>query len=1010
VVLGAACLLGLLAAPAAAQYAPATWISSSVPSGVNYQGRLEEQGAVVNGQRLLRFKLYDTPRPDPDETLYWDSGEMVLDVKKGVFGTILDIPYSALRGAGQRYLEVSVEYVALSPRDPLRAVPYARVAETVEGTLDIMDGGLTVKTSSGLMALYASSATGNVGIGTQGSYSRLTVSSSVSAGAMELFNPTDAAGAGMRVLFDFEADNDPGSYAALEVRNTDPAPFPGTYMTLHTRSVGALGERVRITQAGDVGIGTSAPEARLHVSSGTLAPLVVVSHASQPQMMLRRGGNVMLLGYGPSVGRVGTQITSPLILAPNEVERVRILANGDTGIRTSNPLVPLHLIGVLRASRIETMAAGSAGSPSLFFGEDADTGFFAPAADSLAMTTDGGESLRVDSNGRMGIGTTDPAGMTLKVTPGDVQLGAGVTAGSAAPDLFVEGNTRVNGSIFQTGGQSSFTVVSVATTAIPTQIFKVGEGWLTALSEGRVGISTTTPAYPLHIVGAPLSLSHASTPELRLQAANADVLFARAVGSVGTVGTFGAHQLHLGAQGADILRVHETSAWVGVNKNPLQALDVQGDMQAGAMLLPNNPLAIDQGGTGAGTADGARDNFEAVNRDGTNVFVHPTDEWPINVSGSAEAADYLDKDGADCALAGTLFPRGFDVYLAAQFCEDAAAGMSLGDEGVLGSYVYDNDNALGGPWTVASPNGGNYIDFDADDHTFYVDHWNNRVGIGTNAPATTVDVVGDLSASGKLQEGGSDLIPAGAISFTSGTVCPDGWEAFSGADGRYIMGLIAGSPGLQQGIALTDGEDRLLGIHNHTYNGASVADHTHPVGCSELNSPTHGHTFTGNAMGTHTHPLSCSANHGHSFTCDSGGTHAHGIANDSHTHGVVMDGSPPYAYNYTASPTQARGSNTTAVYSSPTISGVTVASGGAHDISGTVGLNSVSMGTPSCTLSDGGAHTPTGDVDPDSGGIPTCSTSGDPQGGYMPALSINNAGTGTSTNAPYIQLLVCRKQ
>ena len=60
----------------------------------------------------------------------------------------------------------------------------------------------------------------------------------------------------------------------------------------------------------------------------------------------------------------------------------------------------------LDANGYVAVQAGAASTPSLYITGDANTGFWGPTADTLAISTGGSERLRVDSSGRLLVGTS----------------------------------------------------------------------------------------------------------------------------------------------------------------------------------------------------------------------------------------------------------------------------------------------------------------------------------------------------------------------------------------------------------------------------------------------------------------------------------------------------------------------------------------------------------------------------------------------------------------------------
>ncbi|HDQ25879.1 MAG TPA: hypothetical protein ENN43_03935 [bacterium] len=127
-----------------------------VPITINYQGYLADSGGVpVNGQKNLRFYIYDAPTGG---NYKWSETQSGVNISEGIFnvilGTVWPIKHSFHR---EYYLEIHVDHTGtgswqvMSPRHTLTSVPYALAAKQVvyDNTLTVApDGGGTTSTVS----------------------------------------------------------------------------------------------------------------------------------------------------------------------------------------------------------------------------------------------------------------------------------------------------------------------------------------------------------------------------------------------------------------------------------------------------------------------------------------------------------------------------------------------------------------------------------------------------------------------------------------------------------------------------------------------------------------------------------------------------------------------------------------------------------------------------------------------------------------------------------------------
>jgi hypothetical protein len=131
------------------------------------------------------------------------------------------------------------------------------------------------------------------------------------------------------------------------------------------------------------------------------------------------------------------------------------------------------------------LALGSAGTPSLKFTGDTNTGIYSPGADQLAVATNGAGRLFVDSDGNIGIGGTTTTGWAQK----QVVLDAG--SGTSASYVLVNdttGRAGTDGGLLTLSGSDLFLINREAANLI----FRTSNAErLRITSAGLVGIGTS---------------------------------------------------------------------------------------------------------------------------------------------------------------------------------------------------------------------------------------------------------------------------------------------------------------------------------------------------------------------------------------------------------------------------------------------------------------------------------------------------------------------------------------
>jgi hypothetical protein len=130
----------------------------------------------------------------------------------------------------------------------------------------------------------------------------------------------------------------------------------------------------------------------------------------------------------------GNTFTSPVISGGS-------INNTPIGATTANT----GAFTTLSATGVTTVQAGTVSAPAITTSGDTNTGIFFPAADTIAFTEGGVESMRIDSSGNVGIGTASPTQkLDVVASNSQIHFGAATTGGGYLMST-VNGQFRISG-------------------------------------------------------------------------------------------------------------------------------------------------------------------------------------------------------------------------------------------------------------------------------------------------------------------------------------------------------------------------------------------------------------------------------------------------------------------------------------------------------------------------------------------------------------------------------------
>src|SRR3989344_5027142 len=923
----------------------------------------------------------------------------------------------------------------------------------------IESGALSVNGST----LYVDNANGRVGIGTTAPAVMLHMPSgrallggttAVGDGSLELqINSTGqptvldlvnrqpaTTDLGMQVIFRGH-DTSTENMGRLQFAWAGSTTNAGTYFRINTRTSDAAGdtEKLRITPSGNVGIGTTSPNDILEVIGNVRVSGSLNATSINATNM-----------YAVSFPLGWTNLTDyPSACAPGQF----MTAIGDT-------------IGCASPAETSSAAGGWANTSTV-------------TATALSVVVDSGTFYVNATTNNVGIGTTSPSYL-LQVSGNTNKLAVFNRTVQGNAEIQVQSADNVRGAflILNMGGTDKWTFGVAGTTA------GMGNTGDLALiyndiqkfhfdQNGKLGINTTNPAQTLTVVGTLNVTSGSGTQGL----------FQDSSGNVGIGTTTPGYPLTVQntANDAAIL-VNGSGTITGltiINTNN------GASWTLGATSTSNTPANA----FGIYNADGNAFRLVIMNRTG-NVGIGTTSpQYLLQVASGT--------DGRSVNLSNVLYVNGSSGNVgigttspgATLHLERSSIGelLRLSRNGTVIGYFYTDGSSNDTRYEVEQA--GSALRFRSRVSGIMTDTMtikDGNVGIGTTSPGKKLEVAGTINATqlnitgrsvnssfeGDLQikgtlYGGSPLkisgglnltsgnlttvpgaritgngsVPTGMIAFFASTSCPVGWDEYTAARGRAIVGLVAsGTAAGTVGTALTNQEDRTHThtgpSHSHTYSTAIA--HTHTVaGITVAGEASHTHgvgTYDAAAEAAHTHGVgtydaAAEAAHTHgagTFAGDSNGAHTHSTniqtysldnvvdehilsdINSDNTAAISTDSQG--AHTHTVSGTSAAGSSHDHALSGSSAAGSShdhalsgsSAAGSSHDhaLSGSSAAGSSHDHALSGSSAAGSSHTHSLSGSTDSTGSASGTRTSDGTGATGTAA--------TSSIMPYIQLIACQ--
>ena len=610
--------------------------------------------------------------------------------------------------------------------------------------------------SSGGTLLFRVQENGNVGIGTTSPAGVLDVQKNNTGDQLVRFWNTNTAGTGSSVVrIANSGNNNNGS----RIEFTDQQYYVATIsadrsqgIIFRTSATGtdpvAIAERMRITSAGNVGIGTTAPQAPLHViaaSNNNNALIQEWSYTSTQldiySLMLKQTVTSGVVRYNFSMVNNGTAYNDVLVLD-----------RGNVGIGTTSPGVKLD---VFASANSQFRISATDASPTTIM-MDTTTG----STDRVRLKNDAGafkiavqnssDVLTITSAGSVGIGTTNPGSSyseKLQISNSDVgriNITHTNVGSSRQSDILFTENSTLQGQIGTILGnvtyEDQFWIRGIAN--IPLTFLTNSAERMRITSAGNVGIGTTSPTSKLNIV------STSNDPDaLTVQDDARKIKIGRDSVQVTDLSDSGTN-LYLNGGGGNV-SIPVSSLGIGTN-SPSKSLHVASGNNEGIFMqgtangghwfdfksANSNLWSMGAQPGHMGWYNRTDSTYKMVITDGGNVGIGTTSPGnKLHVVGSATVSTSILVPGASTANAlmhrfGTSGGSGSYTTL------DVIKTADTSGDFVFMAYAAGVAASTSSPKLIF----GHYDATPSNGAVMTIDTSNERVGIGTTTPSTVLNI------------------------------------------------------------------------------------------------------------------------------------------------------------------------------------------------------------------------------------------------------------------------------